>query len=295
MKKLNYSQSGSVWEYGVAIECARLSGNQHVISETESSQKARECFESVNKELRRRRQISRSAKIAMNFLASRDNRFRKAQSIEMHSSAFGTVGDARDIVVYVNKEEIGISAKRNNKAVKHSRISPTIDFGANWYGVKCSDRYWKRANPIFNTLKSKTGRLWREMPNKRADIYLPLLQCFVEEVNAYSKPVKMVEYLIGANDFYKIILWDDIVELQSFNLRGTLLWGEVMRLPEVIFSSGIKKSSGTTAIVNMDNGWSISFRIHNASSRIESSLKFDVQLIGLPENFTTHKILINFH
>lgn len=32
----------------------------------------------------------------------------------------------------------------------------------------------------------------------------------------------------------------------------------------------------------MDKGWAISFRIHNASSRIEPSLKFDIQLVGIP-------------
>ncbi|WP_374110347.1 HaeIII family restriction endonuclease [uncultured Streptococcus sp.] len=36
----------------------------------------------------------------------------------------------------------------------------------------------------------------------------------------------------------------------------------------------------------MDNGWTISFRIHNASSRIEPSLKFDIQLIGFPSAIT---------
>lgn len=36
----------------------------------------------------------------------------------------------------------------------------------------------------------------------------------------------------------------------------------------------------------MDNSWQISFRIHNASSRIEPSLKFDIQLIGIPQSVT---------
>ena len=32
----------------------------------------------------------------------------------------------------------------------------------------------------------------------------------------------------------------------------------------------------------MDNGWQISFRIHSASSKVEPSLKFDIQLVGQP-------------
>jgi hypothetical protein len=34
----------------------------------------------------------------------------------------------------------------------------------------------------------------------------------------------------------------------------------------------------------MDNGWAISFRIHNASKLVETSLKFDIQLLGQPAN-----------
>lgn len=32
----------------------------------------------------------------------------------------------------------------------------------------------------------------------------------------------------------------------------------------------------------LNNGWQLSFRIHNASSKVEPSLKFDVQFIGMP-------------
>ena len=39
----------------------------------------------------------------------------------------------------------------------------------------------------------------------------------------------------------------------------------------------------------LDGGWEISFRIHNASSSIEQSLKFDIRLLGNPPIlFTQH-------
>ena len=34
--------------------------------------------------------------------------------------------------------------------------------------------------------------------------------------------------------------------------------------------------------IYFDDGWTIKMRIHNASSRIEKSLKFDAQLEGVP-------------
>ena len=32
----------------------------------------------------------------------------------------------------------------------------------------------------------------------------------------------------------------------------------------------------------LNNGWELSFRIHNASTLVEPSLKFDIQFIGMP-------------
>jgi hypothetical protein len=32
----------------------------------------------------------------------------------------------------------------------------------------------------------------------------------------------------------------------------------------------------------MDGGWQFNFRIHNASTYVEPSLKFDIQIIGMP-------------
>jgi len=39
----------------------------------------------------------------------------------------------------------------------------------------------------------------------------------------------------------------------------------------------------------MDKGWQVNFRVHNAATKIESSLKFDVTLEGNPPVlFTQH-------
>ena len=40
----------------------------------------------------------------------------------------------------------------------------------------------------------------------------------------------------------------------------------------------------------LDAGWQLSFRIHNATSRIERSLKFDIQIIGQPPQLSQHHI-----
>jgi hypothetical protein len=55
-------------------------------------------------------------------------------------------------------------------------------------------------------------------------------------------------------------------------------------LPTKIVDLSLKDNSLTTVILTMDKGWSISFRIHSASTVVEPSLKFDIQLIGQPAN-----------
>ena len=80
--------------------------------------------------------------------------------------------------------------------------------------------------------------------------------------------------------------------IQPFNLFGTLNQGTKNRKPSITYGKislptkiidlSFKENSQTTLILTMNNGWSISFRIHNASSRVEPSLKFDIQLVGQP-------------
>ena len=42
--------------------------------------------------------------------------------------------------------------------------------------------------------------------------------------------------------------------------------------------------SQTTIHIVCDQGWEISARIHSARTRVETSLKFDINLIGVPPN-----------
>ena len=104
----------------------------------------------------------------------------------------------------------------------------------------------------------------------------------------------MVEYLLGEFDFYKVIGIDNkkITQIQSYNLRGTLnrqgknrkriVELPISTLPTRIVSLGYKPDSKNTLELYLDGGWQFSFRIHNASTKVESSLKFDIQIIGMP-------------
>ena len=215
----------------------------------------------------------------------------------------GKEGDVRDIVIARQdvKWEIGLSLKHNHFAVKHSRLAKGLDFGKKWFGIECSESYWNDIKPIFDYLSQQKAenKSWKELPSKDKTVYVPLLQAFINELkrsNALdsSVPKKMVEYLLGEFDFYKVISIDSkrITQIQSYNMHGQLNHSSktikprihipLVCLPTRIVTLEFKPNSTNTVELYMDGGWQFSFRIHNASTKVETSLKFDIQIVGMP-------------
>lgn len=221
--------------------------------------------------------------------------------LEPQKDKAGIQGDVRDIVVRRDSLswEVGLSIKHNHDAVKHSRLSSNIDFGNKWFGIQCSTEHWNSVKPIFERLDREKGKLWSEIEDKEDSIYVPLLEAFMNEIQkSYEKdrsvPRKMIEYLIGIDDYYKIVSHDSksLTAISSFNVHGTLNQSSkvktsaitipLLELPDEIVALKFKTGSKTTVEMYLNNGWQLSFRIHNASKKVENSLKFDIQFIGVP-------------
>ena len=224
-------------------------------------------------------------------------------NLYIQNDQHGEEADVRDIIIE-RKDiiwEIGLSIKHNHMAVKHSRIAKTLDFGSKWYDIPCSSTYWNDVKPTFDFLEHEKakGTYFRDLRSKEDDVYVPLLNAFVKEVSSQVKanknvPRRMVEYLLSKYDFYKVISIDSkrITTIQSFNMYGTLnlpsrvsqpsIKVPVINLPTTLLHIGFKPGSKTTVIMCFDNGWQFSFRIHNAKDVIETSLKFDIQIVGMP-------------
>lgn len=223
--------------------------------------------------------------------------------LEFQRDEAGESGDVRDIVIRRDsiEWEVGLSIKHDHTAVKHSRLSRALDFGSKWYGIPCSNQYWNDVNPIFDMLNrwKRKGANWSNLADKDSDVYAPLLQAFLDEVNrAYihdpDVAIRMFEYLVGIKDYHKIVSNDSnrVTLIHTFNLHGTLNQPSrikvsafkvpVAETPTEIIATRFKRGSKTTVEVYMDNGWAFSFRIHNASKHVEPSLKFDVQFISTP-------------
>ncbi|QQX47884.1 HaeIII family restriction endonuclease [Helicobacter pylori] len=224
-------------------------------------------------------------------------------TLSLQKDKLGEIGDIRDILIYFDRFCIGLSIKHNHDAVKHSRLSKDLDFGKKWLGVGVSQNYKDTIKPLFERLENakKEGMLWRDFPNKEQEIYAPLLQAFKKEVlrmdeNKKNKvPQKMVEYLLGKYDFYKAILLEreQKTKLEAYHFNNTLNRSvknkpkriiPLNKLPTRMIYFDFKPKSFNTLELVLDEGWSFSLRIHNASSRVEPSLKFDIKLLSKPES-----------
>ena len=235
--------------------------------------------------------------------------------IYLNTDAKGEDGDVRDVVFKRTCPlwEIGFSAKNNNDAVKHSRLGKQLDFGTSWMGIPCSNNYWERIAPLFADLERKKNQriTWESLGmSKQLDYYVPLLSAFRDEVmyiyqNNSNVPRLLIEYLLGRYPFYKIIKDDknNIVIVKAFNIDGELQQPRAgyktsyttscINLPTRIIEFDFKQGSFDTLQMILDGGWEISFRIHNASKIVETSLKFDIRLLGNPPILFTQHLFQN--
>lgn len=231
--------------------------------------------------------------------------------LSVQSDAAGARGDVRDILAVkiktISKEgpwEIGISCKHNHRAVKHQRISPKIDIGQEWFKDFSADQeYHQRIEDVFanvSKLKEQGVVAWSEITDKDTLIYRPALEAVAGlirrlfAVNGQFICRNFLHYLIGREDFYKVILDfnRNLLQLEAYNFNGSLnqpvdsfnpqSGAPTVNLPTRFFSVDFQEGSNNTLLIVMDEGWQVSMRVHNASTKIENSLKLDVNLVGVP-------------
>lgn len=313
-------ESGKAFEYALLAELFhQLDGVTPIrINRNSSYQIAKSSFDNFTKSTRRT--LEESAQHAVKFLIDVEPRLQNGQNendileLELVSDGIGQAGDVRDVITLRAQQrwEIGISAKNNHRAVKHSRLSMKIDFGSKWLDIPCSKEYFDSIEPVFSMLKEIKDKdrstKWDVIDNMHDIVYVPILKAFRVELlrlaseNSDKVASNLVKYLIGRQDFYKVIRTREKVEIQAYNINGTLNQSTEserakfklprLKLPSRLIEVVFKKDSKTTLLVSLDEGWQISFRIHNASSRVEPSLKFDINLVSAPHTLFTQHIFI---
>lgn len=310
-------KNGKAFEYSLAyqyFESLRAIGKSVELTENTALVVAKNYYESFTSEQQEGFNVAARQTIDMMLKLEPGLYAQKNKSdmlmISLQNDAEGAVGDVRDVVFSRTSPswEIGLSAKNNNDAVKHSRLSHVLDFGREWLGCPCSLQYWKDIRPIFTFLGEHEGQSFNSLgEGKISKVYVPLLTAFRNELmriygSNNSIPEKLVRYLIGNYAFYKVIRDDrhNMVIVKAFNVNNELnktvngiksqYKTPTINLPTRIVEFDFKiGATGNTLDMILDEGWEISFRIHNASSRIEQSLKFDIRLLGNPPIlFTQH-------
>lgn len=310
---------GKAFEYAVleSLRGTLTRAGKVRVEESAALKTALKAFRSLESDHQSNLQQAAAAGIRM--LVDREPRLEDPRSAEselkltLQSDQRGQQGDVRDIVVARPFEnwEIGISAKHHHKAVKSSRLAKQLDFGRSWLDHPCSDSYKADIRNIFEEIQHHVGLVrWRELDQHGIDkyaIYKRVLEAFrLELLDIYTRlgtlvPARLIRYLIGNYDFYKVMKVRDRTQMQAFNLSGTL--GErsrsrkpspepqAIKLPKKIYDVHFSDEySDTTVIVACDQGWQLSFRIHNASEFVEPSLKFDITLLGHPAELATQEV-----
>lgn len=311
------TETGKAFEYACAFVLFQRYSQYTTVKLLDSPQMktAKRAFENLGiKEQKEYMQGAEAAVRIIDRLEPKLSSTKSAMSVSLQTDSAGIAGDVRDVLCLRGDEwQIGLSCKHNHQAVKHSRLSDTIDFGKDWFGKACSQEYFNAVREVFIPLRkirddSKAQgnpAKWDVLEDKESKCYIPVLKAFMKELqrldSAYPGeiPGRLINYLIGVNDFYKVIMNDQrrFTMIESVNINGTLNQKDgkkkalvdvpLMKLPTRFYEIGFKEGSKNTIVVVCDQGWNVSMRIHNASSKIEPSLKFDVQLMAMPSSILT--------
>ncbi|MBO7054332.1 MAG: HaeIII family restriction endonuclease [Bacteroidales bacterium] len=309
MTTINSTIKGKAYEYACVVALDKIVSKYRkiAIENNESLKIAKDRFEQITSKEKKEMLLSAHAGISsilqMEPRIIEDGKDTLSVSLQPDNVA-KQFGDIRDILIIRRsiKWEIGVSVKHNHSALKHSRLSMNLDFGNEWTNTPCSKKYFTEIKPIFEQLTILKARniKWNQISKKEDKVYVPILQAFIKEFLRLNKQFNitnsLMKYLIGSNgrDYYKLIHTNKhITKVIPFNVYGTLNQSSSkqkpnIKIPKIILPTKIldldfKEKSKTTIILTMNNGWAISFRIHNASTIVEPSLKFDVQLLGSPD------------
>ncbi len=290
--------NGKAFEWAVGNEIHVSYGFE--IEDSASARQNKGCFLDKSITDKQRELFKKNASNAVKHIFEKEH-IGEVGKIRFLADQKGEVGDVRDIVVVLSNREFGLSCKTNHDAYKHSRLSDKLDFVKKWklHSDGCGSIYLDEVKAIFGELrqiKKESGgkTLWADVKNVPYRFYWPVLNAFqkeIERVHAIDSGMckNFIKYLIGSHDFYKVISKSNEVSISAFNLNGTLSVS-IPLLPDKIDLIKDKNSSQYSKTIVFSKGWTFNFRIHSASSRVEPSLKFDVNAISLSPKLYTHHI-----
>ncbi|NJN86071.1 MAG: HaeIII family restriction endonuclease [Leptolyngbyaceae cyanobacterium SL_7_1] len=187
--------------------------------------------------------------------------------------------DVTDIRLTLPTELINLSIKHNHTALKHQRPGKTpVHCGYTETSVEMQ-QFKQHYQTITRNFTSQAGgvKLFSDLPDalKEQTLYIPVCNLVSQFINTHASTCapSLFEYLTGSSNYYKII-----INTRTKNL--TIQHFSSIRLPNTLVAT----PTGKYVRLIFDNGWHISIRLHNASSRVGTSpgLKFDTTALTSP-------------
>jgi len=194
-------------------------------------------------------------------------------------------GDVTDIRIKTNGTEINLSIKHNHSAFKHQR-PPTTALRCGYARKSPEDiEFRKEYARIVGGFVSKSKKI---LPDAilfsdlgaisdgyiKDNLYLPVCSLVAKSISKLcispNNVQALFDFLIGSKSFYKIIDEDDKVKILDFTNVG---------IPKEV---DVRLRDKSYVDLYFSNGWNVGMRLHTASSKLGSSLKFDTQAISLP-------------
>ncbi len=291
MKTNKSDQIGRAFEYCIVKEIKKLAKSCKSLGSTESNQdRDKKKFENLTDEdqsslLLGAYQIGEW--VNKEFFIDKND-----ISIERLPDSDAKKGDVTDIRVRIKDQIINLSIKHNHNALKHQRPLSAVQ----WCGVAKktnADKIHREGvkEIVKDFLKSasklnKKATTFKELKDKKRDfidkkLYKPVCEHVSKTIIKICKdPLqvkKLFTFLTGSTDYYKIVLNSAGVSIYMFS--------------ELIPPDQVKVSITRNSYINLlfSNGWEIAMRLHTASSKLGSSLKFDSQPINIIENVPVTK------
>jgi hypothetical protein len=230
-------------------------------------------------------------------------------NIYLSEDAAGKKGDPRDIVVHRQGWELGLSAKHESPWIKSPRVSNLGSFGKSWLQLDCTQEYRHDITNAFALANEYLGQNWEHLPKTpeckvsplKREIYSLVLLAFkaellrLEQMHGSIVPSRLMQFLLGAYDYYKLARMGQATQLQPFNMYGGLGQKSIsngpitpvkrLKLPDRFLQ--IEISDWDKMRIHFDCGWQIELRVHNKDKQIAPSLAFETSVIGQPSSLFT--------
>ena len=283
------NDNGRALEYKLVEEMSRFF--QRNISLTQRCQvdQQRDQIKYTNLPESKQAYFSSGSKKILRWLEDSHNLSQTSFTVDRLPDSEGVNGDPTDIRITLNEsgQQINLSAKHNNKSLKHPRVAPFVEhlgFSSDYIEAKL---YRQMVKDVSNNFYDEANKLkpdclkFKELLSINPDfvndhLYEPITSYIVNNLgfsDDSNVTNKLFKYLTGLNvDYYQVLVNAKTVHVYAY---------ENIPNPTTFRSKMIDRSN---FIIGFDNGWEMNLRIHTASSGITGcnksscSLKFDVTL-----------------